>query len=142
MKASIIVANNIAGWSFPKRVLSTGLEAIVVNSLNPSWARNEGAKRAKGKYLVFLDNDVAVKPGFLDKVIVYLDQHPKVGAGQLKLLRWGSNRYDSAGDLLTGWGFWQNGRGKRPIKASLTRRIKFFRQRRGDDREKKCFYKN
>lgn len=105
MKASIIVANNIPGWLFSKRVLSTGLEAIVIDSNNPSWARNEGARRAKGKYLVFLDNDVTVKPGFLDKVIIYLDHHPKVGAGQLKLLRRGSNRYDSAGDLLTGWGF-------------------------------------
>lgn len=105
IKASIIVANNIPGWKFAKKALSSDLEVIVVNSTNPSWARNNGAKKAKGKYLVFLDNDVTIKKGFLDKVIIYLDQHPKVGAGQLKLLRIGSNRFDSAGDLFTRSGF-------------------------------------
>lgn len=105
IKASIIVANNRSDYQLPKLGQNPKLEVIVVDSGNPSWARNKGAKQAKGKYLVFLDNDVVVKKGFLDKVIVYLDQHSQVGAGQLKLLRMGSNKFDSAGDLLTGWGF-------------------------------------
>ena len=58
IKASVIVANNLANWSFPKQVLGPGLEVIVVNNGidgpgNPCWARNQGAKKAKGKYLVF-----------------------------------------------------------------------------------------
>lgn len=110
IKVSIIIANNLAHWSFPKQVLGPGLEVIVVNNGingpgNPCKARNDGARQAKGKYLVFLDNDVIVKKGFLNKVIVYLDQHPKVGGGQLKLLRMGTNKFDSAGDLITDNGF-------------------------------------
>lgn len=110
IKASIIIANNISGWSFPKQVLGPGLEAIVVNNGiigpgNPCKARNDGAKKAKGKYLVFLDNDVTVKKGFLDKAINYLDQHSQVGAGLLKLLRSGTNKFDSAGELITANGF-------------------------------------
>jgi len=110
IKASIIIANNIPNWSFPKKVLGKDEELIVVDNGiddegNPTKARNNGARKARGKYLVFLDNDVRVKKGFLNKVVKYLDLHPKVGAGQLKLLRWGSKKYDSAGDLLTSNGF-------------------------------------
>lgn len=110
IKVSIIIANNLAHWSFPKQVLGPGLEAIVVNNGitgpgNPCKARNDGARKAKGKYLVFLDNDVTVKKGFLDKAINYLNQHPQVGAGLLKLLRSGTNKFDSAGELITTNGF-------------------------------------
>jgi len=105
IKASVIVANHWPDYQFPKAGKESWLEVIVVNSTNPSWARNEGAKKAKGKYLVFLDNDTQVKKGWLDKVIKFMDQHSKVGAGQLKLLRMGSNKFDSAGDLITNNGF-------------------------------------
>ncbi|MCX6816278.1 MAG: glycosyltransferase family 2 protein [Candidatus Beckwithbacteria bacterium] len=110
IKVSIIIANNLANWSFPKQGLGPGLELIVVNNGiigpgNPSKARNDGASQAKGKYLVFLDNDTQVKKGWLDQVVKFMDKQPKVGAGQLKLLRMGSNKFDSAGDLLTNNGF-------------------------------------
>jgi len=105
IKASVIVANHRPDYQFPQAGKESWLEVIVVNSTNPSWARNEGAKKAKGKYLVFLDNDTQVKKGWLDKVIKFMDQHSKVGAGQLKLLRMGSNKFDSAGDLITNNGF-------------------------------------
>ncbi|MFH2022025.1 MAG: glycosyltransferase family 2 protein [Patescibacteria group bacterium] len=72
---------------------------------NPSLARNMGAKVARGKYLLFLDNDIQVEKGWLDRVIEYLDKHPQVGAGQLKLLRMKSNCFDSAGELITANGF-------------------------------------
>ncbi|MBU0979030.1 glycosyltransferase family 2 protein [Patescibacteria group bacterium] len=72
---------------------------------NPSLARNMGAKKAKGRYLLFLDNDTQVKKDWLDNVTGYLDNHPHVGAGQLKLLRIGNNTFDSAGELITANGF-------------------------------------
>lgn len=105
IKASVIVANHWPKYQFPLARKEPWLEVIVVNSTNPSWARNQGAKKAKGKYLVFLDNDTLVKKGWLDQVMKFMDQHPKVGAGQLKLLRMGSNKFDSAGDLVTSSGF-------------------------------------
>lgn len=105
IKASVIVANNRPDYQFPKAGKESWLEVIVVNSTNPSWARNEGAEKAKGKYLVFLDNDTQVKKGWLDQVVKFMDKQPQVGAGQLKLLRMGTNKFDSAGDLITNSGF-------------------------------------
>lgn len=105
IKASVIVANNRPNYRFSQAGKESWLEVIVVNNTNPSWARNQGAKQAKGKYLVFLDNDTQVKKGWLNQVIKFMDQHSKVGAGQLKLLRMGTNKFDSAGDLLTNNGF-------------------------------------
>lgn len=101
----MIVANNRPDYQFPKAGKESWLEVIVVNSTNPSWARNKGAKKAKGKYLVFLDNDTLVKKGWLDQVVKFMDKQPQVGAGQLKLLRMGTNKFDSAGDLITNNGF-------------------------------------
>lgn len=87
---------------------------------NPCKARNLGAKIAEGKYLVFLDNDTWVEEGWLDRVVKYLDKHPRVGGGQLKLLRTKNllvtNQqverrvirrwvYDSAGEMITKDGF-------------------------------------
>ncbi|MFH0942915.1 MAG: glycosyltransferase [Candidatus Beckwithbacteria bacterium] len=110
IKVSIIVANNKPGWTFPRQVLGSNLEVIVVNNGitgpgNPCKARNDGAKKARGKYLLFLDNDVRVKKGFLNQAIKYLDQQPKVGAGLLKILRTGTNQFDSAGEMITTNGF-------------------------------------
>jgi hypothetical protein len=72
---------------------------------NPSRARNIGARAAKGKYLLFLDNDVKVEKGWLNEVIKYLDKHSQVGAGQLKILPSGTQYFDSAGEMLTKNGF-------------------------------------
>lgn len=118
MKASIIIANNRPDgdelWERTRKTLAESkeswMEIIVVNNGlkgrgNPCRARNEGARQAKGKYFVFLDNDVEVKKGWLSEVLKYMDKHPKVGGGQLKLLRIGSNKYDSAGEKLTLGGF-------------------------------------
>ncbi len=110
IKASVIVANNRPGWLFPAAAKEEWMEIIRVDNGinepgNPCWARNYGARKAKGKYLVFLDNDVTVTKGWLDQAVKFMDKHPKVGAGQLKLLRMGTNKFDSAGDLITGNGF-------------------------------------
>lgn len=86
-----------------------GVRLLQIQEGNPSKARNVGAAVAKGKYLLFLDNDTQLVGG-LEKVVRYLDKHPKVGAGQMKLLRMQINKgrflvYDSAGEMLTKNGF-------------------------------------
>ena len=105
IKASVIVANHWPDYQFPQAGKESWLEVIVVNSTNPCWARNEGAKKAKGKYLVFLDNDTQVAKGWLDRVVKFMDKHKEVGAGQLKLLKIDNNQFDSAGEKITGNGF-------------------------------------
>lgn len=88
---------------------SRGVRLLQIQEGNPSKARNIGASVARGKYLLFLDNDTKLVGG-LDKVVKYLDKHSKVGGGQLKLLRMQINKerflvYDSAGEMLTRNGF-------------------------------------
>lgn len=95
------VAEKTASWLKEKRV-----KTIFVAEGNPSQARNMGAEIARGKYLLFLDNDVEVEKGAVGKVERYLSKHTRVGGGQLKLLRTNKRKkYDSAGEKLTAGGF-------------------------------------
>lgn len=42
-------------------------------------ANNQGAKLAKGDYLVFLNNDTIVSPGWLEKLLSHLQNIPDAG---------------------------------------------------------------
>ena len=106
-------AGEVGKWlsHFTKASRDKKVRLLQIQEGNPSKARNVGVSVARGKYLVFLDNDTKLVGG-LGKVVKYLDKHPKVGAGQLKLLRMNLNMrvtnshvYDSAGEMLTSSGF-------------------------------------
>ncbi|PJA73205.1 hypothetical protein CO151_14545 [bacterium CG_4_9_14_3_um_filter_65_15] len=47
---------------------------------------NAGAAVARGKYLLFLNNDMEVKPSWLDPLVTTLDHDPQVGVVGAKLL--------------------------------------------------------
>lgn len=108
--AELIVVNNgmkakesdkVRRWLKGKPV-----KLINLQTGNPAKARNAGVRASQGKYLVFLDNDTQVKQGWLDKVVGYMEENKRVGAGQLKLLRLDRKKvFDSAGDKLTSNGF-------------------------------------
>jgi len=75
-------------------------------SLGPAVGRNRGAKLAKGKYLIFLDNDTQVEKNFIGELTKVLESDNSIGSGQAKLLRMGTdNLYDCAGDYLGPLGF-------------------------------------
>lgn len=75
-------------------------------SLGPAVGRNRGAKLAKGKYLIFLDNDTKVEKNFISELTKVLESDNSIGSGQAKLLRMGTdNLYDCAGDYLGPLGF-------------------------------------
>lgn len=40
-------------------------------------ARNEGARHAKGEYIIFLDADIVMEPTFLEKMVQVLETHPE-----------------------------------------------------------------
>jgi GT2 family glycosyltransferase len=46
----------------------------------PAAARNAGARDARGEILLFVDSDVKVAPGALERVTEMLDRHPDVAA--------------------------------------------------------------
>lgn len=70
-----------------------------------SFARNYGAKKSTGTYLFFIDADTQVRPGWVKQIAAFFRLHKDSGAGQVKLIRKGTNRFDSAGDLLSNFGF-------------------------------------
>lgn len=118
LQVSIIIANNSINPDCEK-FLSRCLSSIKKNTsvpyeilvedgafIGPSKARNRAAKRASGKYLFFLDYDTEVEKNWLKDVVTYLNRHPIIGGGQLKLLRMDrKNIFDSAGEKLTPFGF-------------------------------------
>jgi len=72
----------------------------------PAEKRNKGAKKAKGEYLAFFDDDVEIFPGCLYEFQQYLDSNPNVGMVYGKL--WNAertDRFDEAGGYLTATGF-------------------------------------
>lgn len=49
-------------------------------------ANNEAARRAQGKYLLFLNPDMRLEAGSLDKICDWMDKHPKAGIVSCKLV--------------------------------------------------------
>jgi glycosyltransferase involved in cell wall biosynthesis len=43
-----------------------------------SYARNTGAEKARGEFLVFMDDDAVAEPGFLENIARFFEQHPDV----------------------------------------------------------------
>ncbi len=48
-------------------------------NLGPTATRNRGAKIARENYLVFMDNDVLVRPDSLSDLVKFLEKNPEVG---------------------------------------------------------------
>ncbi len=61
---------------------------IISNDSNRGFAKacNQGAKAAKGKYLVFLNNDTIPQDGWLSALVEEKEQHPDIGIVGSKLL--------------------------------------------------------
>src|SRR5689334_17812744 len=49
-------------------------------------ANNMGFLRAKGRYMLFLNPDMKVEEGSLDRFVEWMDGHPDVGAAGCKLI--------------------------------------------------------
>lgn len=81
---------------------------IIRLAKNEGFAKgnNEGVKKAKGKYVLLLNNDTEVTKGFLEPMVKELDDDCTIGAIQNKVLLLGNRkRHDSVGAFLTHTGF-------------------------------------
>ena len=81
-EAEVIVVNN-ASSDETKQLLETFKDFVEVlnNDENRGFvdACNQGAARAKGKFLVFLNNDTVVLPGWLTELVETAERHDNVG---------------------------------------------------------------
>ena len=79
-----------------------------VQNLGFIGACNAGAAIARGDYLVFLNNDTAVQPGWLDALIGTFAAHPRAGLVGAKLV-YPDGRLQEAGGIVfgdaSGWNY-------------------------------------
>jgi len=80
---------------------------LVRNSSNLGFciANNIGASHARGDYLLFLNNDIAVEPNWLRELVNVVDGSSSIAAAQPKMLMMDEPTIiDSTGGLLTPYG--------------------------------------
>jgi len=72
---------------------------------------NKGASLARGKYIVFLNNDTQVLPHWLDELVKTFEAHPEAGLVGSKLI-YPSEKLQEAGGIIwsdgTGWNYGRN----------------------------------
>lgn len=79
-------------------------------SANQGFIRtcNRGAKEARGEFVVFLNNDTIVQPGWLDALVQTFEDFPECGLAGSKLL-YPDGRLQEAGGILwndgSGWNY-------------------------------------
>ncbi len=122
-------------------------------NLGAAGARNLGVRRSIGKYLLFLDADTKIKPGWFDGVTNFFERNKLAGAAQVKLLTMKTNKFDYAGDMMGSMGFLiERARGaeddgqfdeEKPIfsgkSAGMIMRRKVFNELKGFDEDYQIF---
>lgn len=103
-----------------------GYVRVITNEENRGFvdACNQGAESARGRYLLFLNNDTVVLPGWLDGLVETVERDARAGAvGSLFL--YPDGRIQEAGSVI-----WSNGETYKygRLKAPEDRRFAFARE--------------
>jgi GT2 family glycosyltransferase/glycosyltransferase involved in cell wall biosynthesis len=157
----VVVVDNASTDGTPQ--LTDALEGDVVivrNEENLGFGRacNQGAGRSSGEFVLFLNNDTVLLPGWLEPLIEAMDEDPRLAAVQPRLL-YPDGRLNDAGGLVFAAGdAWVYGKGhpvatapqfmcrRAPDYASgaclLVRRIAFEAVGGFDDRYAPAYYED
>jgi len=84
----IIVVDNASPKDDPTLIKHSYPEIIFIQSpvnLGFAGGNNLGIRIAKGKYILFINNDTEVDPGFLEPLVAKFESDPKVGAVSPKI---------------------------------------------------------
>jgi GT2 family glycosyltransferase len=87
--AEVIVVDDGSGESTVRMLAGYGAQIRVVrHERNRGFATscNDGAAAARGRHLVFLNNDTIPLPGWLDALVAHIDGDPRIGIVGSKLL--------------------------------------------------------
>ena len=82
-------------------------------------ACNRGASAAAGKYLIFLNNDTRVLPGWLDELIGAFQLFPKAGLVGSKLVNDDGSLQEAGGIVWRDGAVWNYGRGESPERPEF-----------------------
>lgn len=103
---------SIAGLHYHRREANGGFIA----------ACNDGARMARGEYVVFLNNDTVPQPGWLDALLGTFEAHPDAGLVGAQL-RYPDGRLQEAGGVVfsdgNGWNYGRHGAPQDPRYAYL-----------------------
>ncbi len=116
VRLEVIVVDNASADGAAEMVEQEFPEVVLYrNADNAGFARanNQAARRAQGRYLLFLNNDTAVPAGTLRRLVDYAQAHPEVGM--------------IGPGLRDGSGRWQVSYRQRPGLATLLHRTTLFR---------------
>ncbi len=87
----IIVVDNNSEDGSPEMVISDFRDLqLLKNNDNPGFAKanNQAIANAKGKYLLLLNSDTIVKEEMTERLIRFMEDHPKAAAGGPKVLNY------------------------------------------------------
>ncbi len=106
----VIVVDNASTDDPSARINSKYPEVkLIVSKENLGFAggNNLGIKASKGEFLMFLNNDTEVDPGFVEPLVSFFQKHHKAGAASSKILYYNSGETiqyagSSSLDPLTG----------------------------------------
>jgi GT2 family glycosyltransferase len=94
LSVEVLVVDNASTDGSAEMVAAEFAGAVVLrNDSNLGFARanNLAAERARGRLLLFLNNDTVVRPGALWRMVSFLDANPQVAALSARLTDAGSN---------------------------------------------------
>lgn len=101
----VIVVDNASNERMQRMLAVVDGVVVVRNETNQGFvtASNQGAAQARGKYLVFLNNDTIVLPGWHEALLSTFARHANVGAVGGRLI-FPNDRLQEAGGIV-----WSNG---------------------------------
>lgn len=101
-KAEIIVVDN-ASHDGTLSYMSNYQSTVIINKINEGFAKahNKAAKIAQGEYLLLLNNDTVITPGFLDKMLSTFEIDPKIGIVGCLVIKLDTKQVQHAGVMFT-----------------------------------------
>jgi GT2 family glycosyltransferase len=90
----VIVVDNASPTDDPSIIQEQFPEVKLIRSaknLGYAGGNNLGIREARGKYLLFLNNDTEVASGFIEPLVALFEQNPEAGIASPKIIFYGSD---------------------------------------------------